>query len=93
MPHRLLLAQQTAVQPERAHHDLPVQGHLARYNIRFLDPQGSVQHLAITSTWRGNGQHRPDGSVCFWHTMIRGIEQTGCKVLEVTTVAEQCLEL
>lgn len=78
------------VQPERAHHSLPVQGSLVRYSVRYLDPSGSVQHLALTSTWTpGPGPVRSN----FWQLLIRGIQQSGCKVLEVTQLGEAIVEL
>jgi hypothetical protein len=78
------------LRPERAHHSLPVQGSLTRYNVRYLDPAGSVQHLALTSTWCPEpGELRAR----FWQLLLRGIEQAGCKVLEVNSVSESLLEL
>jgi hypothetical protein len=67
-----------------------VQGSLIRYNVRYLEPSGTVQHLALTSTWT------PGSAECrtrFWQMLIRGIEHSGCKVLEVTSMTEYLVEL
>lgn len=73
------------VRPEHAHHGVAVQSAHARYTVRFLDPSGHVQHLSVTTTWLDNDP--------LLERLCRGIEQSGCKVLEAASWADQTFEL
>lgn len=65
-------------------------GSLIRYAVRYLDLRGRTQHLTFTNTqWDATDSQR----LAIWQGALRGIEQSGCKVLEVTRSTEVVLDL